>query len=189
GYPHGQKAYKLYDLDTHTTFVSRNVQFHEDVFPFALCSPPSPRIPIPIIPLDAYTHGAPAVTTSSFSSTPSSPHPPSNDVTHPPSAPSVCRFLRPHNKPSWLSDFVCHLIIDASVLNVTSYSSAYLSFVASLSLLQEPRDYRQASTVPQWVDAMSTELQALETNKTWEVVPLPSGKRPIGSKWVYKVKL
>ncbi|KAJ8753872.1 hypothetical protein K2173_000126 [Erythroxylum novogranatense] len=35
---------------------------------------------------------------------------------------------------------------------------------------------------------MQQEIQALESNGTWEVVPLPSGKVPIGCKWVYKVK-
>lgn len=37
--------------------------------------------------------------------------------------------------------------------------------------------------------AMDTELQALEDNKTSEMVQLPPGKRAIGCKWVYKVKL
>ena len=34
GYPAGQKAYKLYDLDKHQIFTSRDVVFHEDVFPY-----------------------------------------------------------------------------------------------------------------------------------------------------------
>lgn len=34
GYPYGQKAYKLYDLHTHTTFVSRDVVFFETKFPY-----------------------------------------------------------------------------------------------------------------------------------------------------------
>ncbi|KAL0351158.1 UNVERIFIED_CONTAM: Retrovirus-related Pol polyprotein from transposon RE1 [Sesamum radiatum] len=33
------------------------------------------------------------------------------------------------------------------------------------------------------------ELTALEKNHTWELTTLPEGKRAIGSKWVYKVKL
>lgn len=34
GYPPNQKGYKLYDLTTHTTFSSKDVVFHEHVFPF-----------------------------------------------------------------------------------------------------------------------------------------------------------
>lgn len=36
---------------------------------------------------------------------------------------------------------------------------------------------------------MQTELQALDKNNTWDVVPLPHSKRPIVCKWVYKIKL
>ena len=35
GYPVGQKAYKLYDLSNNFFFTSRDVIFHEMVFPFA----------------------------------------------------------------------------------------------------------------------------------------------------------
>ncbi|KAJ9555291.1 hypothetical protein OSB04_009905 [Centaurea solstitialis] len=36
--------------------------------------------------------------------------------------------------------------------------------------------------------AMQEELQALDKTQTWDSVPLPPGKRPIGSKWVFKIK-
>ena len=36
---------------------------------------------------------------------------------------------------------------------------------------------------------MDKEIQALEATKTWVLTPLPPGKRPIGCKWVYRVKL
>lgn len=35
GYPFGIKGYKLFDLSTNTIFVSRDVVFHEHIFPFA----------------------------------------------------------------------------------------------------------------------------------------------------------
>ena len=34
GYPIGQKGYKLYDLITHKFFTSRDVIFHEHIFPY-----------------------------------------------------------------------------------------------------------------------------------------------------------
>lgn len=36
---------------------------------------------------------------------------------------------------------------------------------------------------------MDAELEALSDNQTWILTELPQGKRPIGCKWVYKVKL
>ncbi|KAL0327865.1 UNVERIFIED_CONTAM: Retrovirus-related Pol polyprotein from transposon TNT 1-94 [Sesamum calycinum] len=36
---------------------------------------------------------------------------------------------------------------------------------------------------------MMAEIGALEENNTWKLVPLPAGKRPIGCKWVFKMKL
>ncbi|KAA0025415.1 Retrovirus-related Pol polyprotein from transposon TNT 1-94 [Cucumis melo var. makuwa] len=35
---------------------------------------------------------------------------------------------------------------------------------------------------------MNDELQALEKTHTWDYVDLPSGKRPIDCKWIYKIK-
>lgn len=40
-----------------------------------------------------------------------------------------------------------------------------------------------------WVKAMQDELQALQENFTWDIVPCPLGVKPIGCKWVYSVKL
>jgi hypothetical protein len=35
---------------------------------------------------------------------------------------------------------------------------------------------------------MLEEMMAIEQNKTWRLVKLPQGHRPIGLKWVYKLK-
>ncbi|KAL0427371.1 UNVERIFIED_CONTAM: Retrovirus-related Pol polyprotein from transposon RE1 [Sesamum latifolium] len=47
----------------------------------------------------------------------------------------------------------------------------------------------QAKGHLEWESAMKDEIVALEKNNTWSVVDLPKGKRAIGSKLVYKVKL
>ncbi|GKA66171.1 retrovirus-related pol polyprotein from transposon TNT 1-94 [Tanacetum coccineum] len=36
--------------------------------------------------------------------------------------------------------------------------------------------------------AMPEEIEALSKNKTWEMLPLREGRKPIGNKWVYKIK-
>ena len=62
-------------------------------------------------------------------------------------------------------------------------------FMANVDQIQEPRSYKEASTMPHWVEAMKQEIDALELNQTWDLVPLPVDKKPIGCKWVYKTKL
>ena len=39
-----------------------------------------------------------------------------------------------------------------------------------------------------WMLAMQTEMESLHRNGTWDLVPIPKGKRPVKCKWVYKLK-
>ena len=52
----------------------------------------------------------------------------------------------------------------------------------------EPGSFEEAVVHPGWKAAMDIELQALDATRTWDIVPLPQGKKPIACKWVYKVK-
>lgn len=68
-------------------------------------------------------------------------------------------------------------------------TQTHKSFLTSVSQINEPSCYEQACNDRECVKAMNKELEALENNNTWTVMPLPPDKKPIGSKWVYKVKL
>jgi hypothetical protein len=52
----------------------------------------------------------------------------------------------------------------------------------------EPTCFEQVVGNPKWDNAMDEEMAALDANATWELVALPKDKKPIGCKWVYKVK-
>lgn len=39
-----------------------------------------------------------------------------------------------------------------------------------------------------WKIAIKEEIEALQKNETWKMVSLPEGKKPIDSKWVFKIK-
>ncbi|CAL9013560.1 unnamed protein product [Prunus brigantina] len=52
----------------------------------------------------------------------------------------------------------------------------------------EPSSYRIAAQSPAWVKAMHEELEALQMQGTWSLVPCPSQKNIVGSKWIYKIK-
>lgn len=61
-------------------------------------------------------------------------------------------------------------------------------FLTSLDSKVEPSTFSQAVQLLEWQDAMSAEIQALESNNTWTITSLPPNKKPIGCKWVYKIK-
>lgn len=47
GYPYGKKGYKVYNLDTHIVFISRDVRFIRIIFPFRNIDTPSPHMLFP----------------------------------------------------------------------------------------------------------------------------------------------
>ena len=54
--------------------------------------------------------------------------------------------------------------------------------------VEEPPTFALAKRDRNWRRAMLEEMKAIEKNKTWELINPPLGCRPIGLKWVYKVK-
>lgn len=55
----------------------------------------------------------------------------------------------------------------------------------------EPKTYEEAINGPngeQWKEAIAEEINSLEINNTWDLEPIPRGKRVIGYKWVFKIK-
>jgi hypothetical protein len=53
---------------------------------------------------------------------------------------------------------------------------------ALLAVMEEPTCYREAAGDENWEAAMRSELQSITKNRTWELVGLPKGQRPIGLK-------
>ena len=38
-----------------------------------------------------------------------------------------------------------------------------------------------------WKKFVEEEIESLRNNETWDLVTLPDGRKPIGSKWVFKI--
>ncbi|KAM2743005.1 hypothetical protein EV2_031394 [Malus domestica] len=51
-----------------------------------------------------------------------------------------------------------------------------------------PTTFLQASKNPNWMAAMKDEFQALQTTKTWDLVPFNLSYNLVGYKWVFKIK-
>ncbi|MCO5551884.1 hypothetical protein L7F22_005390 [Adiantum nelumboides] len=52
----------------------------------------------------------------------------------------------------------------------------------------EPICFEEVAENDKWQEAMNEKMDALYGKETWELVPLPKGKKSIGCRWVYKVK-
>ncbi|CAL9027038.1 unnamed protein product [Prunus brigantina] len=67
-------------------------------------------------------------------------------------------------------------------------SKSYASYLCQLSSVHVPTKLQDALSNPKWVDAMQVEMEALNKNATWELVPLPKGKKAVGCRWVFTLK-
>ena len=75
--------------------------------------------------------------------------------------------------------------------NFISYdklSPTFRAFTSSITEIQIPQNIQEAFKNPKWKAAVDEEIQALEKNRTWEITDLPRGKKPVGCKWIFKVK-
>jgi hypothetical protein len=58
--------------------------------------------------------------------------------------------------------------------------------------LKEPTTVTEVLSDPDkenWLEAMNKEMDSLNANNVWDLVPLPEGRKAVGSKWVFKRKL
>ena len=56
------------------------------------------------------------------------------------------------------------------------------------AITTEPEMFEEASQSSEWMTAMKEEIDALQQNQTWDLVPKPRDVKPISCKWVYKIK-
>lgn len=57
-----------------------------------------------------------------------------------------------------------------------------------LTSAEVPPTFTEAEREVSWRKVMMEEMKSIEENSTWELVEPPPGCRPIGLKWVFKVK-
>ncbi|KAK2354846.1 putative mitochondrial protein [Trifolium repens] len=83
------------------------------------------------------------------------------------------------NKPLYpLSNYLCF----------EQLSPTHKAFLTNLNTTTIPTSLSEALSDRKWKQAMDLEMEALDKNNTWELVSLPTGKKPVGCKWVYTIK-
>ncbi|CAM8941571.1 unnamed protein product [Rhodiola kirilowii] len=98
---------------------------------------------------------------------------------HPPTLPTALTSRSPSSGISYPI---------AAFVSCENFSTSHMHFLAAITANSEPDSFYKAMQSKHWREAMSSELDALERNKTWIISPLPSGKTSIGCKWVYRIK-
>ncbi|GJR06022.1 ribonuclease H-like domain-containing protein [Tanacetum coccineum] len=105
--------------------------------------------------------------------------------------PVLRRFERLTKIPVRLNDYVLNSNVKYGIEKYVKYSNlntANLCFATSLNKSIEPNCLSEAMSDPNWVEAMNNEIEALNRNNTWTICDLPVGRKPIGSKWIWKIK-
>ncbi|GJR21915.1 ribonuclease H-like domain-containing protein [Tanacetum coccineum] len=105
--------------------------------------------------------------------------------------PSVRKTSRKTYLPYKYNDYVLSKGVKYSIDKVVNYSNLSIDnfvFSTSLNKIKEPSSNLEAVKDSRRIEAMNLEMEALNRNRTWEITELPNNRKPISSKWVYKVK-
>ncbi|XP_070026377.1 uncharacterized protein [Nicotiana sylvestris] len=174
GYSSVQKGYILHGLHSKSFFVSRDIVFQEDIFPFKHdLSGSSPLFPILDMIKPDYlprqfipSHIPPPSNSPYFTSGPSVDSPQTSS--YPPlSSPSPIAPPHPIRKssrtfvpPIWLKDYVVPskgAVCNYSISQYVCYDKLYPTYqtcIAAYSAVFEPTFYVESSTDPKWIEAM-----------------------------------
>jgi hypothetical protein len=52
----------------------------------------------------------------------------------------------------------------------------------------DPKSYSEAAGNPFWESTMQEEYNSILKNQTWDLVPLPYGRKLVRCRWVYRTK-
>ncbi|KAL0558833.1 hypothetical protein IC582_003415 [Cucumis melo] len=63
------------------------------------------------------------------------------------------------------------------------------AFITSLDSISIPKTVHEALSHSSWQNVMIEEMTALDDNGAWHLVSRPAGKKAIGCKWVFSVKV
>ncbi|XXG85801.1 hypothetical protein AAC387_Pa11g0819 [Persea americana] len=93
----------------------------------------------------------------------------------------------PRKHSTWVDQHPMDQIIGSPKAGVQTRQSIVNTY--SLVSTIEPKTVVEASLDKNWLKAMHEELEQIEKNSTWDLVPRPTNKNVIGTKWVFRNKL
>ena len=68
------------------------------------------------------------------------------------------------------------------------YMAHHYAYMTRVAEVCDPESYAEAAKDANWLASMEEEMCVLAENETWDLVDALKGVKPIGCRWVYKVK-
>ncbi|XP_076889912.1 uncharacterized protein LOC143540492 [Bidens hawaiensis] len=196
GYSSQSKGYRLYNPLTKKFLTRRDVNSLKIRSGNPTQHPQAYIDPFPISPSnESETDNQPnSPTYSSSTQTPNQNDSPSQNSqqtsaqTHSPNIPTVSSTNQSNPSTSPLQPKTLHIqdvIADTRKIDVDAdfYNCQFALNVT------DPTNYDEAADKKEWLEAMTTELDAIKRDMTWELVKLPQGKNLVGLKWLFKTKV
>ncbi|XP_073290519.1 uncharacterized protein [Primulina huaijiensis] len=150
------KGYRVLNLQSRKISISRDVVFHEHIFPFAVTSQSIPVFDSSSTTVDPLLVSEEPAMAFPLNE-PSAPSPTPSDI-------PLRRSTRTIVPPIWTHDYSCSLIPKhnpntcahpiANYLTYGHFSKSYQSFLAAISSVKEPQFYHEAVTDEKWRAAM-----------------------------------
>jgi hypothetical protein len=198
GYSSHHKGYKCYHHEFGRMYISWDVVFHEDVFPFLQTSSKSVQSPSysPTyssfsLPINNISVSVPTLPSpSSLNTNSSNTHSPtSSSSSH--VEPDVTTVQSLDTAPPRLHPM--QIRSQNNVRQIQQHTNGTVRYPLPRALLSEaallePTCFSNAVKVSEWRNAMQVKFNAPLKNRTWSFVPPQATKNVVGCKWVFKLK-
>lgn len=172
GYAEHSKAYRLLDLNSNTIVESRDVEFFENKFYKDSKIIDNPSACLPNIETHPHIENETQNKTNLDSYT---------------EEPRRSKRQRKGKElhPDFISSQALLFLVEGDRENVTN------KIPIILHVEEDPKTYIEAISSRDaafWKEAINDEMDSIVSNKTWSLVDLPPGSKPIGCKWIFKRK-
>jgi Reverse transcriptase (RNA-dependent DNA polymerase)/Integrase core domain/gag-polypeptide of LTR copia-type len=200
GYSSVKKGYICFEPNTRRTFISHDVTFNENKMFFGTDHIkqgehsiyndfifPNLRGDQPELPIQNFGRNEATRSDEQVGLDERQEEIENHTVAHPL---NLRRSSRTTQASTMLNDFITYSVeypIEEQI-RYNKISKDFLTFLTRIEKPTEPISFEEAKKSEIWVKAMSEELIAMNKNHTWDIIPLPEGKKLVGCRWIYKIK-